>query len=198
MAFTTVESIRVKVGDRPRFNREEAEGDGLRSEFELQYRPIVLTPAPSVWKNDVLLAEGTGYTVDYDNGIILLAAIPIANDRLVFQYYSVVWSDLEIEDFYAGADGSTTLASARILYAWAARLAVEATKESRSGGGGLGAVTIDTSVRSREMRATADSLMKQYDQFEGVGEPVEGITEVAWNTATTERMIRNHYTEWDS
>jgi hypothetical protein len=198
VAFTTTESIRVKVGDRPRFNREEAEGDGLRQEFELQYRPVVETPAPSVWKNDVLLVENTGYTVDYDNGIVSFTSVPVTDDKLVFQYTSVVWSDLEIEDFYAGADNSTTLASARILYAWAARLAVDATKESRSGGGGLGAITVDTSVRSREMRATADSLMKQYDQFEGVGEPVEGITEVAWNTATAERMIRNHLIEWDS
>lgn len=195
MALTGIEQIRLRIGDRPRFNREQFDGDGVLNEFDLQHSPVTALPAPAIWVNDVSKVEGVDFTIDYLHGIVTFVAAPLVNKVVIVQYSSVVWSDAEITDFLETSDNSVTLAAYQLLYAWAALISRDVIKESRSGGGGMGAITIDTSVRAREMRATADALKKQYDQYEGTGDAVEFLTEIAWTDQMADRIVWNSF--WD-
>lgn len=193
MALTPIETLRLTIGDKPRLQREAFDGDGVTTEYRLKFAPVQVLPAPQVWKDGTLLTEVTDYLIEYELGLIAMTIAPAANAELIIQYMSVVWSDEEMQEYLDAADGVNLLAGHNMLYAWAARLAVEAIKESRSGGGGMGAVTIDTSVRAREMRATADALLRQYEKYESSGLVGEGITEVAWTGQMYDRVAWNEF-----
>ena len=114
------------------------------------------------------------------------AVAPAANDVLIFQYYASVWTDVEIEDFLSQYGSNINITSAHILFAWAADAAKLAKRETLSGGGGVGAVTRDTSVAARELRNTAKAIMDwevEYGESLGSQIPAEGLTEVPWTEA---------------
>lgn len=198
--MTPIDEVRLKTADRPEFHHEEQDQQiSGETYFKLDYNNVLTSPAPVVKLNGTTKTETTHYVVDYVNGSITFLVAPAVNDALVFEYSSVVFTDEEIQSLLDGAGSSVLLSSARLLYAWAADAARLAYKETRAGGGGIGSITVDTSVRARELRATADALAKQYDQYEGTGEPVELITELPWTRQMDKRMIINDFldhTDW--
>lgn len=183
---TSLERVRVKIADRVELHRETITANGVSDHFKLQQEPVSASPAPQVWLNDSELVENTDYTVNYDHGVVTFAVSPAQNDRLVFQYYSSVWSDTDIEDMLDQHGGNVTIAAAHVLMAWAADAAKLAKRETRSGGGGLGSITQDTSVAARELRATAKALLDweiEYGDALGAQIAAEGLTEIPWTEA---------------
>lgn len=195
MALTDIEAIRLKSSDQPVLHREAATGDGETVGFRMEASPVLTSPGLRVWLNDVLLTETTDYTIDAVNGIITFVSIPASNDDLVFEYTSVVFTDDEVQRFLDDASGSTTLGTALMLMAWATRASVAARKESLTQGGPLGAVTIDSSVRSKELRASAQAYFTQYQTMEGTGYSIDGLTEIAWTEQMGHRIVRNRVIE---
>lgn len=196
MALTSLQRIRRKVGDRSVIRRETVTADGVSAHFKLGAEPVAEVPAPDVWLNDALLILDTDFTVNYEQGVITFAVEPAANDKIVFQYYAVVWTDEELQDYLDQFNGNVTIAAAHVLLAWAADVAKIAKRETLSGGGGLGAVTRDTSVASRELRNTAAALLdweKEYGESLGTSVPADGITEIPW-TESAEHDIE--YQRW--
>lgn len=195
MALTSLERVRRKIGDKLVIRREVTEADGVSDHFKMASEPIAVTPVPQIWNNDNLQVEGTDYSIDYEQGVISFAAAPAANDKLVFQYYSVIWADEEIQDFLDQYGDNVNISAAHILLAWAADVAKIAQRETLSGGGGLGAVTRDTSVAARELRNTAAALL-EYEQKYGVTGrevPADAITEIPWTEAAAEEI---DYQRW--
>jgi hypothetical protein len=165
--------------------QESREGDGVTKQFKLQHPTVLETPTPQVWVDDVPKTIVTDFTVDYVNGIIIFATAPLISARLDFQTSAVVYTDAEIESFLTDAKGNSTYAAALNLMAWAASAAKIARKESLAGGGGPGAITLDTSVTARELREMAKLYMdtfKTSSSAEALDEfgPADGITEVPW------------------
>lgn len=191
MPMTDIDRVRLKIADKAALRRETWDADGTTQDVRLEYAPVLASPPLQAWKNNVLINSPADYSVDLASGIVTLTALPTVDDTFVFQYSSVVFSDEEIQDTLDHASSSVRLAAHHLLYAWAADAAKLAVKESRSGGGGLGSITIDTSVRAREMRATADAYMKEYQEFEGTGLEAEYLTEVAWTESSARRMVIN-------
>ncbi len=188
MALNDLELVRLKIADKSSIVREEAEGDGQSTHFRLEHGSLLHTPAPQVWNNNSLKVEGTDYTVDYDNGIIIWNTAPVVNDDVVIQYYWSVFTDVEIQAFIDADGGNTTIASAKLLLAVAADAAKIAKRSTLAGGGGLGSVTEDTSVQARELRATAAALLSTESDISS-NIPAEGITEIPWTERTFERQI---------
>jgi hypothetical protein len=183
MALTAIERVRRKTGDRPALRRESNKGDGVAQHYKLKFEPVQAAPAPQVWINDILKVETTNYVVNYEQGIISINVPPIENDNLIFQYYSVVYTDAEVQDFLDQYSQNVNISAAHILLAWAADIAKLAKRETLQGGGGLGAVTRDTSVAAKELRATAKALMDyeiEYGETLGSQIPAEGLTEIPW------------------
>ena len=190
MALTSLERVRRKIADRPILRREQASADGVSEHFKLSNDPI-LPAGVSVWLNDALQVENTDYVVNADDGVIVFVTAPVANSKLVFQYYSVVWTDADITDFLEQYGDNTNITAAHVLFAWAADAARLAKRETRSGGGGLGAITQDTSVAARELRATAKALMDwevEYGTEAGTQVPADGLTEIPWTEAAWENI----------
>lgn len=128
----------------------------------------------------------THYTLDATNGVVDFVSAPVANSALVFTYYSQYWTDAQVEDFLLRYGNNVNITAAQMLIVRAAELALSAKRETKSGGGGLGAHTIDTSVAVKELRATAAALMdweREYGDTTGVAIPAEGLTEIPWTEA---------------
>lgn len=189
MALTDIEAVRLKTSDKPTYRRDQTEGDGERTMFHVEHRPVLSTPALKVYVDDVLQVVTTDYTLDATNGIVTFVDTPSVNSKVVFEYYSVVFTDDEVQLFLTEASGDTTLAAALNLFAWAASAAEMARKESAAGGGGFGSVTMDTAVRAKELRAAAQGFIDQYQMFNGTGQSYEGITTFAWTEQTASRMF---------
>lgn len=200
MSLTSVERVRRKIADRPQLRRERIDANGVSDRFKLKFEPVQTTPAPEVWVDDVSQVENTDYTVDYENGIIIMATSPAENQKLVFQYYSVIWTDVDIQDFLDQYADVTNVAAAHVLLAWSADAAKIAKRETLSGGGGLGAVTRDTSVAARELRNTAKALLDweiEYGDSLGSQIAADGLTEIPWTEAAfsdieSQRWIREN------
>lgn len=183
MSLTSIERVRRKIADRPELHRERVDADGVSDRFKLQFEPVQSTPIPEVWVDGAIQVENTDYTVDYENGIVTFAVSPTENQKLVFQYYSVIWTDTDIADFLEQYSDVSNVAAAHVLLAWAADAARLAKRETKSGGGGLGSHTVDTSVAAKELRATAAALMDweiQYGDSIGSQVAAEGLTEIPW------------------
>lgn len=183
MALTSLERIRSKVADKVQLRRERFTANGEADHVKLQFDNIHETPAIEVWADSVQQVEGVDYTVDHEHGIVVFGTAPTANTKLVFQYYASVWTDEELEDYLDQNNSNINVAAAMVLYAWAADVAKIAKRETLAGGGGVGAVTRDTSVAARELRNTAKALMDweiEYGESIGTNVPADGITQVPW------------------
>ena len=183
MALSSRDRVRSKISDRPQLRRERFTADGESDHFKLVLSPVQASPAPEVWLDGTLQVENTDYTVNYEYGIILFAAAPAVNQLLIVQYYASVWTDEEIDDYLLQYSDNVNIASAHLLLAWSADAAKLAKRETLSGGGGVGAVTTDTSVAARELRNTANALLEwetEYGTDIGTAVPAEGITQIPW------------------
>ena len=192
MSLTAIEAVRLKSSDKSSITQEEAIGDGASKFFKLGHAPVLTTPAVEVRKNDVI--QVSGYTVDYINGIITFTTAPLIGDTLNFIYYWSIFTDDEVQYFLDESSADVTVATARLLLAIAADAAKIAQRQSLAGGGGLGAVTIDTSVTARELRNTAAALLEQKKLETQVDslEPAEGITEPIWTEFGYQESLAQH------
>lgn len=194
MTLSTVEKIRLRTSDKATITREVANSDGISIYFRLDHHPVATSPALEVRVNSVLQTVGVNYTVNTDQGIVTFTVAPAVNADVEFTYYWMIFTDAEIEDFYDEAGGSLALASAKVLLAIAADASKVAERQAMAGGGGLGSVTTDTSVTSRELRATAAAILEMEAQA-GETIPAEGLTEVLWTefqyqSSTEQRILR--------
>lgn len=185
-----IDQVRLRTSDQPILRREAAEGDGVTTQFKLEYSTILASPVPKVWKDSVAQTIVTDFTVDYANGIITMVALPAVNTELVFEASAVVYTDEEIQAFIDSANGNLDYAAARNLFAWAANAAKLARKESLSGGGGPGSVTLDTAVLAEQLRKSAQSYFDLYKALavDDTTGPADGITEVPWTEHSYEAM----------
>lgn len=190
-----IDTVRLKTSDQPVIRREKARGDGVTFDWKLELDTILVSPAPEVRINNVLKAEGTDYTIDYVNGVVFFTAAPVLNDSIIFQYYGIIYTNDEITLFINEAGGNLNYAAALNLMAWAANAARLAKKETQSGGGGLGLVTLDLAVRAQELRQSAKGYMELYEATGASGSddsiyaPADGITEVAWTEFSAKQII---------
>lgn len=188
MTLTDIEALRLKGADQPVRHQEQAQGDNVNTAFQLEVYPIEITPAIRVWKDNVPAVLTTDYTVDTTEGIVTFTSAPNVGVELRFEYSATVFSADEVQSFLDQGGGSTTLAAVYMLLAWSASAAKMAKKESLAGGGGLGAITLDTSVRSKELRETAKAYYAQWERDEGGNVPYEAITEIAWTPMQAARL----------
>ena len=180
---TTLERVRRAISDKPTYRRESVTAQGGVTRYQLDHSPI---SDLVVSVDSVVQTLTTHYTVDEDNGVIDFVTAPTANSTLLFTYYSLVWTDIEIQDYLDQYGDNVNISAAHILMAWAADVARLAKRETRSGGGGLGSITVDTSVAAKELRNTAKALMDwelEYGDDAGTSIAAEGITEVPWTEA---------------
>jgi hypothetical protein len=191
MTLTSIEAVRLKSSDKSTITRDVTTADGVSAIFKMQQSPLLVTPAPLVRKNTTLLTVTTDYTVDHTNGLITFGSLPTVNDELDFTYYWSIFTDDEIQYFIDEASGDVSLATARLLLAWAADAAKVAKRQTLSGGGGLGQVVIDTSVVAKELRATAKALIDTNLQI-AENTPAEGFTTIPWTEAIYEREVFQH------
>ena len=200
MSLTDIQAVRLKSSDKSSLTREEGVGDGQAVYFKLSHAPILSSPDIEIRKNDVVML--TGFTVDYENGVVTFDTPPLGQtssndaDKLEFVFYWSIFSDAEVQFFVDDAGGNLTIATAQLLLAIAADASKVAQRQSLAGGGGLGAVTIDTSVTARELRNTAAALIDMEKQTSEIV-PAEGITEPAWTEAgyrqgIEQSLIRNN------
>jgi hypothetical protein len=192
MALTAIEAVRLKTSDKSTITREVTEGNGIDQYIKLRQAPVLVSPAIEVRKNGTLQVVGVDYNINLEQGIVTWVAIPAINSSLEFQYYWSIFSDNEVQYFLDEAGGDVTIASAKLLLAWAADAAKLAKRQTLSGGGGLGQVIIDTSVAAKELRATAAELIKT-EQDLGESIPAEGLTEIPWTEANYKRQLEEHF-----
>lgn len=176
MTLSDIDAVRLKAADRSTITREQGVGDGEASSFKLGHDVILSVPDIQVRVNNVLIVSG--YTVDYNNGIVLFDTAPNEGDQIEFVYYWSIFSDEQIQ-YFIDDSASISIAAAQVLLAIAADAAKVAQRQSLAGGGGLGAVTIDTSVAARELRAAAKAIIDTEVEVTG-NEPAEGLTEINW------------------
>jgi len=181
-----ISAVRLKTSDKSLITKELAKGDGTARYFKLGHAPILLSPALQVRVNGALLSSG--YSVDLINAIITFDVAPLVTDQIEFTYYWSIFTDDEIQYFLDDNSGNTTIAAAKVLLAIAADASKVAQRQSMAGGGGLGSVTLDTSVTARELRNTAQALIQMEVQI-GESVPADGLTEVAWGEQTYHDMI---------
>ena len=191
MTLDSISAVRLRSSDKSAITRETSTGDGFTQYWKLKQSAILTTPPIEVRNNDVLQTLTSDYTVDQENGIVTFTVAPVVNDELDFTYYWSVFSDAEIQYFIDDAGGNVTIATAKLLLAWAADAAKIAKRQTLSGGGGLGQAVIDTSVVAKELRATAKALI---DTERDLGEsiPAEGFTEVPWTEQIYHRQVDQH------
>ena len=191
--MTGIDAVRLKAADQSTITREEGKGNATNKYWKLGHSNILASPALEVRINDVVTIL---YTADLVNGIVTFTTAPAMNDKIEFIYYWSQFSDTEIQFFIDESGGDTTIAAAKVLLAIAASASKVAERQSLAGGGGLGSVTIDTSVTARELRNTAAAMIDSQIQLNNVT-PAEGLTEVAWTEAgfresLTQRVIREN------
>lgn len=190
MSLSDIEAVRLKSSDRSAITREEGIGDGSSLYFRLGHRAIFEDPDVEVRVNGSVVS--VGYTVDYANGIVTFAAAPADGDTLEFVYYWSIFTDAEVQYFLDEAGGNITIATARLLLAIAADASKVAQRQSMAGGGGLGAVTLDTSVTARELRNTAAALVEMEKSI-GEAVPAEGLTEPNWTEFNYHQSVDQRY-----
>lgn len=185
--MTDIATVRRYTGDRATLHRQEFQGNTGQTIFALDAVGIAATPVPRVWVDGTLKTVTTDYTIDLTNGILTFVTAPTVNADIIVEYTSSAFTDAEIDAFLLDAGGNTTLASAYLLWAWAVVAAQSAVKETRSGGAGFGLVTVDTSVRSRELRLSAQALYDRYALTAGADVAADSFTEIAWTDQVESR-----------
>lgn len=190
MALTEIQAVRLKTGDKSNIVRELFTANGTTAAFKLQHSAVMSSPAPRVWKDNIEQTLITNYTIDSINGIVTLTATPAVNSKITVEYYWSVFTDEEVQHFLTESSSDVTIASARLLLAVAADKAKVAIRETLQGGGGMGAITHDTSVAVKELRETAKALIAQKIELfalEGL-EPADQLTEIAWTVFQLEEI----------
>ena len=192
MSLTAIEAVRLKSSDKSTITREEAKGDGESTHFKLGHAAILNSPDIEVRKNGILIS--VGFSVNYLQGIVDFTVAPLVTDELEFTYYWSIFTDEEVNYFLGESGGDVTVATARLLLAIAADAAKIAQRQSLAGGGGLGAVTIDTSVTARELRNTAAALLEQkrLEITTAALDPAEGLTEPLWTEFSYQEALSQH------
>jgi hypothetical protein len=189
MTLSDIDAVRLKSSDRSTITREQAMGDDTSVYFKLGHAHVLSTPDIEVRVNNIVIST---YTTDYVNGIVTFDSPPTVTDEIEFVYYWSIFTDEEVDYFLSEAAGNVTRATARLLLAIAADAAKVAQRESQAGGGGLGAVSLDTSVTARELRATAKALIDLEGDIastDAAVDPAEGLTEPAWTEAAYRQGI---------
>lgn len=192
MTLSAIEAVRLKSSDRSVLTREQGVGDGSSLYWKLGHGNILTSPDIEVRKNNSIIL--TGFTVDYANGVVTFTTAPLGKtpgfdaDQLEFTFYWSIFNDNEVQYFLDEAGGNITIATAQLLLAIAADASKVAQRQSLAGGGGLGSVTLDTSVTSRELRNTAAALI-QMERDIGTSIPAEGLTEPAWTEFSYRDMV---------
>jgi len=177
MTLTDIEAVRLKAADRSAITREEGVGDGIATAYKLGHDAIITSPDIQVRIGGLL--QVATYTVDHESGIVTFNSAPIMNAQVEFTYYWSIYTDAQIQYFLDDSSANVTVAAAKVLLAIAADAAKIAQRQSLAGGGGLGAVTIDTSVAARELRAAAKALIDMESDI-STSIPAEGLTEINW------------------
>lgn len=192
MALTDIQTVRLKTGDRNVFQRQEEQGDGTTTLFLLSAHPILGTPVARVSVAGSIKTPVTDYTLDLSTGELVFTVAPTSGAAIQIDYTSVVFSDEEIQAFLDAASGGAFLASAYLLMAWAVDAARLSMKETRDGGSGFGRVTMDTSVRAREMRLNAAAYLDLHNKTVGLEVAADGFTEVPWTEMQEQRYLVTH------
>jgi hypothetical protein len=189
-----ISAVRLKSSERSVLTKEVGIGNGTSFFWKLAHAPILTSPSDiQIRVNGTIVAN---YTVDYPNGVVTFNSAPAIDAEIEFTYYWSIFTDVEIQYFLDDSGGITDIAAAKVLLAIAADASKVALRESQAGGGGLGAVSIDTSVRARELRNTAQALITAQATI-GANVPAEGLTEINWNeqvydTSIAQRIIRDN------
>lgn len=191
MTLTPIEQVRLKTSDQPMFIREDQwAGNGVDTYYKLNNSELIAAPAPVVYKAGVIVPSGQ-YVVNLPVGSITFSVAPANDDALVFEYWTIVYTDAEVDQFISEAGGNTDYAAAKNLFAWAANASKLAKKETLAGGGGRGEVILDLSVTAEQLRKSAQSYLNNYketasdDQFG----PADGITEIPWTEQMLDRIL---------
>jgi hypothetical protein len=185
MTLSDIEAVRLKSSDKSTITREVGRGNNEDVYFKLGHQSVLASPDIEVRVNNVTVFN---YTTDYANGVVTFTAPPVQGADIEFVYYWSIFTDAEIQYFIEASGGNVTVATAQLLLAMAADAAKVALRQSQAGGGGLGAVTIDTSVTSRELRASAQALLET-EVLIGNTIPAEGLTEPAWTEFSFKNLI---------
>lgn len=185
----SVALIRLKTGDKSAITREVSTGDGTSLYFKLGQNNVINDPDIEVRLDNVLTSA---YTVNYAAGVVTFNSAPALGVKVEFTYYWAVYTDAEIQAFIDEASGDTTIASAKVLLAMASDAARLARRTTLSGGGGMGSTTIDTSVAAKELRASAEALIKMQGLVGDNAEPVDQLTEPIWTTFDFEFQVGQH------
>lgn len=181
MTLSDIAAVRLNTSDKAKLKRDEWDADGVAADIELALQPVALSPVAKVYRENILLTPNVDYTLDADNGIVILSVTPAVNTKFVVDYYATVFSDTEIQHFLDTASANVFLASAYTLLAMAVEVARIARRETLAGGGVFGQATIDTSVRSKELREQAKSFIDLYNKTAGTDIPAEGLTQIIWS-----------------
>lgn len=180
MSLTDIQAVRLRSSDKSRITREQDTADGVQNYWKLGHSNIFQTPDIQVRLDGVL--QVAGFTVDYVQGIVSFDSPPANGAELEFVYYWSIFSDDEIQYFIDDAAGNVAIAAAKVLLGIAADASKVAERQTMAGGGGMGSVTLDTSVTARELRNTAQAILDTEIRAGDVDTtiPSEGITEPIW------------------
>lgn len=104
--MSEIATIRRRVGDRSKAQKDIATGNGKDRSFHLQYQNVF---SLIVSVEDTELVEGNDYTLDAAGGRVIFAAPPMEQARVVFDYNYAAYTDAELTDLIAefGLDGAT-------------------------------------------------------------------------------------------
>jgi hypothetical protein len=186
--MTGIEAVRLRSSDKSVLTSETDTYNGDTAVWKLGHGNI---SGLTVRRNGALLTEGSDYTVDAVNGLVTIALSLAVGDKLIFEYYWSIFSDVEVQYFVDESGGDITVATAKLLLAIAADASKVAQRQSMAGGGGLGAVTLDTSVTARELRNTAKALLEmERDVSQTI--PADGLTEPHWTEFNSRDSVEQH------
>lgn len=113
--------IRLKISDKVKYGFDTQFGDGHSTEFRLSHSSIQ-TNSVSLFSNDEELT--TGFSIDYEQGIITFSTPPELDVEIETSYRYSVFTDEEINLLYSEASNNvdaTILALIEILLVDSAR-----------------------------------------------------------------------------
>jgi len=120
MALTDIQRLRLRVADKARLSLHEdvGVGDGLSLAFRTQFAPIQAGSMAVVVISGSLstvLLEGSGWTLDYDTGLLRLSDAPDVGSVVRVAYQWTAFSDAELEDFLLQAGASVDRAALLVV-----------------------------------------------------------------------------------
>lgn len=190
MALTDIQRVRLKTSDRPVQQNETQTSNGA-AVLQLDSPRIDSASPVKVWVGGTLKTQTVDYSIDYDAATITFVSAPADGATVLVQYWSVMYTDEEVQSFLDEANGNVTLASAINLFAWAADASKVAKIETSGGSASFGVTTLNLSVRAEQLRKSAQAYLDQYNTLEGgTGGVAEGITEIAWTNEEGWGIVR--------